>query len=279
MRTLKKNKPSVPLWGMEVDEFWISMRKRTVSEYLMTAEHLHKHYEMMFNFSRIPISHTAGGRRYTSDTPCILFRAPYVLHSINTAHTYTRTGLAFHPCILSEYANILDLGRLRGHRECMIPCTEEQMEYLDQLLSRMQKIWRTGKSEKPWIALLAEVLYEVSEMLPDDMQPAGDTPPYIQDLLLYVVENIGDDLSAQTLARKYFVGHTKLAKDFKASLGITLLEYVTAIRLTQAKRWLTEGVSIDAIASRCGYAQESSFIYMFRRQTGMTPGEWRRNMH
>ena len=150
------------------------------------------------------------------------------------------------------------------------------MDYLDQLLSRMQRIWKTGKAEKPWICLLGELLYEVSEMLHDSLPPEPDTPPYIQELLLYVVDNPGEDLSTEALAKKFFVGHTKLAKDFSAAVGITLHEYVTAFLIAQSMQWMTENVPLDVISARCGFSQESSFIYMFRREVGMTPGEWRK---
>jgi len=275
MGVLKKHGASSGVWGMEVENYYISTRKKTVPEYQMTAEHLHKYYEMVFNFSHIPISHTAAGRHYTSETPCILFRAPYVLHSINTTHTYTRTVLMFHPCILNEYGNVLSLGRLRGRKEFLLPCTGEQMEYLDQLLTRMQRIGERGKSNKPWFCLLGALLDEVGEMLPEDPAPEEEMPAYIQELLLHVVDNPGEDLSTDALAKKFFVGHTKLAKDFSAAVGITLHEYVSEFRVAQAKRWLNEDLPIDVVAARCGFTQESSFIRMFRRRVGLTPGEYR----
>ena len=36
-------------------------------------------------------------------------------------------------------------------------------------------------------------------------------------------------------------------------------------------------LAIDAVATRLGYAHPSAFIRFFRRQTGMTPGDWRAN--
>ena len=206
MGHLKKYQTNIPLWGLEVDLFYINAFPKTAPGYRMVSEHLHEHYELVFNFSRISIQHTSGSRSYTSETPCVLFRAPYVLHSLNTQQSYTRTMLAFHPCILSEYSNVLELGKLSGYKECMIPRTEAQMEYIDQILSRMQRLWRRGKADKPWIGLLAELLHEVSAMLPDDAPDEPASPPYIHELLHYIVEHTDEKLSAQALAKHFTWG-------------------------------------------------------------------------
>jgi len=266
----------VPFWNLEVEKFYISNGRQVRNGYTMDAEHVHKHYEMVFNFSRIQIRHTAAGNSYTSQTPCVLFRAPYVLHSINTDQTYSRTVIGFDPCLLREYDQILDLGRLGRVRECMIPCTESKMEQLDLIITRMYRLWWKERAEKPWVGLLTELLFEVNQMLPADFSAETKRQAYIHALLQYVVENPGEDLTTETLAKKFFVGRTKLTQDCITLLGMPPHEYVKAVRITHAKRLLVQGVSIDAIANYCGFSQESSFIYMFRRETGMTPGEYRK---
>jgi len=276
MRIKKGVRSGIPLLGMDVRWYYIHSQKKKDHSYIMKNEHFHEYYEIVFQFSSIPTVGTVSGREYAANCPMIWFRAPYVLHSIRTEGEYVRTMVAFQPQILNEYKNVLNLGNLRERQACMIPCTEADLERLDQLLMRMQEIWRRGDSEEAWICLLGTLLYEVSNMVTEENSAAAEMPSYMHEIIRCIAENPGDDLSSAVLAKKFFVGRTKLTQDFSAALGIPMHKYVTAIRLTQAKRWLSEGVPIDVIAARCGFSQESSFIYMFRRETGMTPGEWRR---
>ena len=201
----KQNKySSRSFWAMPVNRLFINRYRNSTEGYTMPAEHAHDYYEMVFNFSSVPIRYTVSGREYEMTTPSFSFRAPYVLHSVNTTHTYTRTMLAFHPCILEEYANVLDLGRLWGRQECTVPRTEDQMNQLHQLLSRMQLIRRTGPNEKAFICLLGALLQEVSALLPDEQPDLIPAPPYIQEMLHYIVEHTDENLTADLLSKKFF---------------------------------------------------------------------------
>ena len=272
MKTMEKDS----LLDMTVKRLYINPQRRTAENgYCVPCEHVHDYYEMVFNFSAIPICYTVSGHAYETNTTGISFRAPYVLHSINTEHRYVRTMMAFHPCLLEEYGNVLDLGRLRGIQECTIPCTEDEMACLHQILSRMQSIWRKDRNEKALVCLLGALLHEVSALVPEKQPDLLPAPPYIQEILHYIVEHLDEDLTAETLSHKYFVGKTKLAADFHAVTRMTLNEYVTAVRVSQAKYWITQNIPLAIVAERCGFSQDASFIAMFRRQTGMTPGQWR----
>ncbi len=77
---------------------------------------------------------------------------------------------------------------------------------------------------------------------------------------------------------QFFISPSKLTADFRAATSISLHEYISAIRVTRAKMWLSENYPIEIIAQRCGFTHESSFIRMFKSVTGMTPGEYRRRV-
>lgn len=54
-------------------------------------------------------------------------------------------------------------------------------------------------------------------------------------------------------------------------------EYVNGLRMRRAKQLLTSlHLKIQEIASAVGYQNVNSFIRMFKRYSGMTPGEYRK---
>lgn len=266
-----------PFWGVYIKTF--SARPTESDGFVMEGEHAHVYHEFMINFCRIPIRHTVSGQEYVTDHPYILYRAPYVLHSSNTLTTakYRRYQLTINPTVLTEYGGICSLGRLRGRAECMIPVNKQQ---LARLIPILQRLWRaredTSVPKAVWVSLLTCFLFEINELIPDDLPDISPTPPYIQELMHYVVEHLEEDLRVEVLAEKFFVSRTKLITDFRAATRISLHRYVVGIRTAQARIWLAQGLSVTETAQRCGFSQESAFIHMFRRETGMTPGEWKR---
>jgi AraC family transcriptional regulator len=63
---------------------------------------------------------------------------------------------------------------------------------------------------------------------------------------------------------------------FRALFRETPHEYLTAVRLHEAKRLLlTTDIALGEIAFQVGFQQASSFSRLFRRRYGMSPREYR----
>jgi transcriptional regulator GlxA family with amidase domain len=68
-----------------------------------------------------------------------------------------------------------------------------------------------------------------------------------------------------------------LKRRFKAATGVTVIEYSQNLRVEAAKRLLETGKeAVDEIAESVGYGNHAFFRRIFKRCTGLTPGEYRR---
>jgi transcriptional regulator GlxA family with amidase domain len=68
-----------------------------------------------------------------------------------------------------------------------------------------------------------------------------------------------------------------LKRRFKSATGSTLIDYVQNLRVDEAKRLLeTEATPFDEISAQVGYENPGFFRRLFRRRTGLTPGQYRR---
>lgn len=66
---------------------------------------------------------------------------------------------------------------------------------------------------------------------------------------------------------------------FKKALGKSPYEYLTKLRIEEAKRLLFAArLDMTKVAERCGFSSQSYFNYVFRRETGETPSAYRRRM-
>ena len=247
---------------------------------VMDAEHSHNYHEILFNFSSIPIKHTSNGYSHQTETPFILYRAPNILHSSNTLsdQTYSRCVLAFSSALLEEYGKLSSLGKLQDKWECLIPTNIECMEKLNPLLVRLQRYKKEKTPLSYIIELISILLYEINELVPERQSEPTSVPVYIKEIVQYISEHLSDDLSINTLAKIFFVSRTKLIEDFYLATHISLHDYITSVRLSNAKVMIAKGVALNIVAEQCGYSQASSFLHMFRRETGMTPGKYRASL-
>lgn len=78
--------------------------------------------------------------------------------------------------------------------------------------------------------------------------------PKIHQVQDYIIENIGSDISTKKLAMLVNTSVRNLTRIFKEYTGITVVEYVTKLRLEKAKTLKNNpDYTIDYIAAQCGF--------------------------
>lgn len=84
-------------------------------------------------------------------------------------------------------------------------------------------------------------------------------------------------LTVDEIADEVGLSRSQLAKLFKATLGIHPKGYLTALRIKHAKAMLTETrKSVISIMGATGFETTSAFYEAFKRETGMSPGQYRK---
>jgi transcriptional regulator GlxA family with amidase domain len=106
--------------------------------------------------------------------------------------------------------------------------------------------------------------------------PHGDER--IRTAEAYIQEAFHEDLTTDGLARRAGLGLRTFARRFKAATGRLPSTYLQAIRIDHAKAILErETRSIQSVSSAVGYDDVTFFRSLFKRETGMTPAEYRAN--
>ena len=83
--------------------------------------------------------------------------------------------------------------------------------------------------------------------------------------------------TVDTLAQSAGMSRTSFAVQFQKMMTMTPMEYVTRWRMEIAKKVLQQpGSSLTEAAESAGYASDSSFTRVFKKETGMTPAKFRR---
>lgn len=101
---------------------------------------------------------------------------------------------------------------------------------------------------------------------------------YVGQTITIVQYDLTADLSLKTIAAQLNVNPSYLSNLFHKECGCTLTEFVNRQRIDRAVLLLSNSKkAVQDIAAECGIQDVNYFIKLFKRQTGLTPNQYRRN--
>jgi transcriptional regulator GlxA family with amidase domain len=96
-------------------------------------------------------------------------------------------------------------------------------------------------------------------------------------LLHWIVENLGEDLDVDTLARRSLMSPRTFARRFRAETGATPHAWVTNQRVLRAEQLLEQSDrSVEWIADEVGFGNAATLRHHFTRVRGLSPQQYRR---
>lgn len=95
----------------------------------------------------------------------------------------------------------------------------------------------------------------------------------IEELLRYINHNLTEDLSIETLARKYYLSKYHMMRKFKEETGYTIHNYIISKRLLLARTKISEGTPILKAAQLSGFSDYTTFSRAYKKQFGTAPSQ------
>jgi len=93
----------------------------------------------------------------------------------------------------------------------------------------------------------------------------------------WLAEHFPEPHVVTAMIKESGIAERTLKRRFKSATGTTLIGYVQNLRIEEAKRQLqSDEVSSEDIAVDVGYENTAFFRRLFKRCTGLTPGQYRR---
>ena len=94
----------------------------------------------------------------------------------------------------------------------------------------------------------------------------------------YFNENYYRDIKIEDYARQQHMSTCWFIRSFKRYNGLTPMQYILNLRITNAKTLLrTTTYSVAEVAAIVGYDNPLYFSRLFKKQTGLPPSEFRNN--
>lgn len=105
-------------------------------------------------------------------------------------------------------------------------------------------------------------------------------PRYIVEIQELLNTQYNKTFDLDSLSRLFNVSKNTLSKDFKKYLNVSPIEYLIQQRLNAAKQMLIQtDCTISEIGIQIGIYNATHFIHLFKKRTGVTPLQYRKQMN
>lgn len=157
---------------------------------------------------------------------------------------------------------------LTGHAEFSYATTALRLGAVDYLLKPVEKEALMDALEKAAMKI-PEIQQEKEKTL--------STEQIVDRVKDYIHNNFEKDISRVEIAEQFFIHPDYLSHIFREWTGVTFQDYVIQVRIENAKKLLAyTDFSISNIATNSGYSNTAYFAKHFKRETGLTPKEYRK---
>lgn len=253
---------------------------------LKVAFHQHPFYELFF-FLGGNVNYSIEGKTYALRPGDVLLTNSHDVHrpEILPGKPYERVVIWLSDDFFKPYStggealsNCFRDAATKDYR--LIRPNERSCVRLFQLCHRITEAQNSRDigAEALTYALVTEFLVEVCQSYSHApaSSPADVTEnSRINEVIGYLNEHIGEELTLGELADRFFVSKFYLSRQFKQYAGLSIYQYIMKKRLTLANELLQRGSSVTEAFLASGFNDYSNFLKAFKREYGITPKEIR----
>ena len=220
----------------------------------------------------------------------VIYIAPMIRHSIESADgnpvqvdlvKFSATRLREIPSYL-EGLRALSADAAQVRLPIQISAEQARFYHMDSIIEEC--IAETNRRDFAWdlhiraliyllITALARFWIKKRDSMPEKMSVPRNAILYIP---AYIAQHISEPLRVEHLARRCNLSYPWFAKCFQEYFGISCKQCIRHLRLETVEQYLVyTDLDLSEISRKTGYADCSHMVKDFRKQTNMTPGQFR----
>ncbi len=253
----------------------------------------HLGWEFLY-VDRGSVTVTAGNSTYFMKAGELAFHRPNEFHSFQTVG-------ASDIIVVSFYCNSTAMCRLEKK---VLLLHRKEKEHLKMLVNEAQQVYQHFEGNPPYINMhkLDSAPWACDQMIKNYLEQlfiyicrrddnvgfsqraVAANRPY-QGLVLaqratdYLEEHFAEHISLASLSSALGVSVSQVKRVFQEQIGQSMVNYLTSLRIGQAKRMIREGnLNFTQVAERVGYDSIYYFSALFKKRTGMTLTEYAKSL-
>jgi AraC-like DNA-binding protein len=230
-----------------------------VSDAVTLDFHRHRKGELVFITRGVLRCETRRGL-WVVPPQCALWIPAGVEHSVSSAGVIDGYGTfierAFAPTLPEKCCSVR-VGPLL--RELLIRCGTFSIEYPEE-----------GKEATLMSALVAEI----AEAPVDEVFLPMPADARVRKVMGMMTSDPSDRATLEEWARRAGVGARTLNRVLVQQTGLSFVRWRQQLHVLLAIQWLSSGKTVQAVSADLGYVCASSFVTMFRKIVGTSPGRY-----
>ena len=243
------------------------------TNYQKNYDHLefHPHYELYFCPKKTEQILTLNGKEFKLTKPCIILTKPYTVHLMqaeNSMPEFERYVIYFSDRIFSCPSWLFD-------QELLSRTAIFENDIITSLSDTVEKIFNKKNPENYRFSCLIEIFAFLSNISPNYTEEKDNV---VSPILEYIHNNISENLNGDFLAKKFHISRATLDRLFRKYVGLPLHKIIVDFKLNNAISLLKyTDKSILEISLLCGFENEVYFYSFFKKHTGHSPSNFRKN--
>ena len=187
--------------------------------------------------------------------------------------------------MISEMRHLVPMLRKNDRFNHVISQTELENYDMETLFKNIFEEWKAENTGYEF-AIRGQILRMFSILLrvweKSQSQPFttlnDESAMAIYTAIAYIDENY-DTVSERQISDALHMSYNHFSRTFKRVTGKNFSQFVIDTRIERAKKFLlTTSYSITDIAQKTGFSSSSHLISYFKQRTGMTPGDYKKNI-
>lgn len=262
------------------------------SNYTFSGES-HSFWEFIY-VDRGSIVVTAGTDRYLLKSGELAFHCPFEFHAFQALGASDVMVVAF--CCDSAAMHRLEKKVLLLHqreKQCLKPLIDEAQQsyqYFENdpahvnLRKKPTAAWGCDQLIKIYLEQLFICICRRDDAVGLSQRAVTSTQLHRQLALAqqardYLNDHYAEAITLPSLAAALGISVSQLKRVFREQIGQSMVHYLTALRIGEAKRLIREGdLTFTQIAERVGIESIYYFSNLFKKQTGMSPTEYEKTL-
>lgn len=219
---------------------------------------------------------------------------PNEVHSYDISNETTIYNCLFYPEALGEdwrsikkvkgiynFLMVEPSYRLETGKQEIIHLNSKEFEYVERLLNYMIEE-QDGNTEVTDLVLKANLILVLiflgkvwDNQFKDQLKLFDEKRDMLNKALSYIENNLNEEFNVNKLAAMTYLSPGYFRKIFKESVGLTPLEYINRLRISQAISLIKEGGrTVSEISELVGISDPNYFARLFKKITGTTPSDY-----
>lgn len=148
-------------------------------------------------------------------------------------------------------------------------------KYLEKDITFISKLYYLH-SMKETIARVMDIFSSMT--IEREQEGLSDASKIINDVIHYINLHYAEKISLSNIEEKYSISASYFCKLFKSASGLSFVNYLNQVRVEKATQLLVStNKKISDVAKECGFSDYPYFCKTYRKFTGYSPNEIRRN--